>query len=100
VSFDDDKAAALRGKRARDVLENEVYSEAHSLIEQEIINRWRAAQSTEERERLHLMLGLLGKVKSALESVMSTGQAAEKVLEAEKSRLQRLGARFAIGSRS
>jgi len=82
---------ALRGKLAQDVLTNEVYVEAFASVEQGIIRTWRDAKSQDDRERLHLMLGLLSKVREAMEGTMRNGELATEKLRAEKTRLQRLG---------
>ena len=79
-----------RGRLAADVLKNEVYVEAYTKLETEIIEKWREARSTQDREQLHQMLLLLTKVQRALESVMSSG----KVADAE---IQRRSLRDRIG---
>lgn len=82
---------ARRGQWASEVLANEVYTEAYSLLEQEIITKWRDSSDPESRERLHLMLRMLAKVRSLVESTMESGKVASASLEMEQSRLERLG---------
>jgi SAM-dependent MidA family methyltransferase len=70
-----------RGRLAADVLKNEVYVEAYTKLETEIIEKWREARSTQDREQLHQMLLLLAKVQRALESVMSSGKVADAEIQ-------------------
>jgi hypothetical protein len=80
-----------RGLLAAEVMNNEAYKNAYSLIEAEIIGKWREAKDTERRERLHLMLKLLSKVQQALESTMESGKIERKALEThERFRLGRM----------
>lgn len=85
---------ARRGELAREVLENEVYSGAYALIEQEITKSWRESKSPTEREELHRALRTLVKVQRLMESTMDSGKVALKSLEIERSRLQRIGGVF------
>ena len=85
---------AQRGEMAADVLANPVYLEAYGLLEQEMITKWREATNVEVRERLHLALKLLAKVRSVLESTMLSGKVSMATLEAEQSRLERIGGVF------
>lgn len=82
---------ALRGRLAADVLSNEVYAEAYALVEAGIIAKWREADATEQRERLHLMLGLLSKLRGVMEGTMKSGEIATQTLVDQKSRLARIG---------
>ena len=68
-----------RGSRAREVLENEVFIEAFSAIEQEYIEAWKTSPVRDEigREKLWLMLSLLGKVKSQITTTLETGKLAQ-----------------------
>jgi hypothetical protein len=80
-----------RGLLAAEVMSNEAYLNAYDLIEREIIATWRDARDFESRERLHLMLKLLSKVRQALESAMQSGKIESKALETrERSRLGRM----------
>lgn len=77
-----------RGRLAAEVINNEVYASAYDLIEREIIGAWRDAKDTESRERLHLSLKLLSKVRQVLESAMQSGEIERKKLDVrERSRL-------------
>jgi len=79
---------AERGRRAREVIENEVYTEAWGLIEKEIIDQWRAARNAADREQLHQLLLMHEKAKTALESVMRSGQIAEAEIARKQSRAE------------
>lgn len=80
-----------RGDMARQVLENEVYAEAYTLLEAEITRAWRESRDQAEREELHRALRSLSKVKTVLESTMKSGQVAVDKLQQERSRAQRIG---------
>lgn len=77
-----------RGRLAAEVINNEVYASAYDLIEREIIGTWRDAKDPETRERLHLSLKLLSKVRVVLESAMKSGEIERQKLDVrERSRL-------------
>lgn len=80
-----------RGRLAREVLDNPIYAEAHAAIEQEVIKQWREARNTQDREQLHQLLLMHAKAKTALESVMRTGQLAEAELQRKASRAEQIG---------
>lgn len=82
---------AKRGLRAEEVLTNEVYVEAYRLLEQEVISKWRASRNQDEREQLHQLLLMLGKVQNALETVMRTGQLAQAELDRKRTRAEQIG---------
>lgn len=77
-----------RARLAGEVINNEVYASAYELLQQRIIEEWRDAKDTESRERLHLSLKLLSKVRQVLESAMTSGEIERKKLDVrERSRL-------------
>lgn len=84
------EAEIQRGKRAQEVLDNEVYTKAHADIETEIIRLWREAKNTDDREQLHMLLGLHGQVRTALESVMRSGLIAEAELSRKMGRAEQM----------
>lgn len=88
------EADVQRGKRAQEVLDNEVYVEAWAQIEQETIRLWREARSTQDREQLHQLLLMHEKAKTALESVMRRGQLAEAELGRKQSRAEQIGSTY------
>jgi hypothetical protein len=79
-----------RGNRAREVIENEVYAEAWAAIEKEIIEQWRSARNPQDREQLHQLLLMHAKAKTALESVMRSGQIAEAEIARKQSRAEQM----------
>jgi ribosome-binding ATPase YchF (GTP1/OBG family) len=81
---------AQRGELAKQVIENEVYAEAYTLLEQEITRAWRDSRDAAEREELHRALRSLVKVQKVLESTMNSGKVAAATLQAEKTRAQRI----------
>lgn len=88
MSYEDD---LRRGQLAEAVLTNEVYADAYSKIEHGILSAWRESGDAAEREQLHKLLKLLGKVQNIMESTMRSGQIAAKELERKKSLSERVG---------
>jgi ribosome-binding ATPase YchF (GTP1/OBG family) len=89
-----DEMDVERGRRAKDVLDNEVYSESYGLIEKELIRLWRESRDKSEREDLHKLLRMLEKSRNVLETVMRTGRLAQDALVQKQNLMQRVGARF------
>jgi hypothetical protein len=85
------EADVLRGNRAQEVLDNEVYAQAWAQIEQETIRLWREARDPTEREQLHQFLLMHEKAKRVLESVMRTGLLAQAELGRKLSRAEQIG---------
>lgn len=79
-----------RGKRAQEVLDNELYAESWALIEAEIIASWRSARDPSDREQLHQLLLMHGKAKNALETVVRTGEVAQAELQRKASRAEKV----------
>lgn len=82
-----DEQDVERGRRAQEVLENTVYIEAHDAIEGEIVRLWRESKNAQDREQLHALLGLHGKLKTALESVMRSGEIGRAELLRKRGRM-------------
>lgn len=80
------------GARAREVLENEAFLWAFESTEKELIEAWKnsPARDEEGREKLYLMLQLLGKIKATLTNSMETGKLAQMELEHKRSLADRL----------
>lgn len=82
------------GDQAKLVLENPAFIAAYEAIEKDLIESWKNLPATKEnldgRERLHLALTLLGKVKASLQSTLETGKLASAELEYRRSVGQRL----------
>jgi hypothetical protein len=73
--------ASARAARAKALLEDELFNEAFSAYEAEIMARWRetgtAQAETFKRERLWLAINLLGKIKQHLLSAIENGKVAK-----------------------
>jgi hypothetical protein len=83
-----------QGDRAREVLENEAFVQAFADIEQELTDTWKTSPARDEsgREKIWLMLSLLGKLKSTFQTSLETGTLAKLELQhkqtlAERARL-------------
>jgi len=72
-----------KGSRAKEVLENEEFIAAFSMIEQELVTQWTESPARDQdgREKLWQFLQMLRKVRSTLETTMQTGMLAKKELE-------------------
>lgn len=84
------QAEMERGALAREVIDNPVYAEAWAAIEQEVIRQWREARNPQDREQLHQFLLMHEKARTALESVMRTGQLAEAEIARKQSRAEQM----------
>lgn len=83
-----------RGRRADEVLNNDVYAESYALIEQELVRLWRDSRDKSEREDIHKLLRMLEKARNVLESTMRSGKLAADQLRQKQSLLQRVGTRL------
>lgn len=94
------------GSRAREVLDNEAFKQVFADVEKDLIESWKNIPASvspghvDARERIHLSLTLLGKVKACLEASLETGKLAEMDLE-HRNRVQQMaaGARSFLGMR-
>ena len=79
------------GSRAREVLENEAFTEAFSQIETEITEQWKNSPKRDEegREKLFQYLTMLNKVKATLTSTMETGRLAQLELQHKQTLIDR-----------
>lgn len=82
-----------RGRWAEEVLANPVYAEARELIEKGLIDAWRDASTTKEREEIHRTLKLLGKVHTLMAATMREGRVAKADLVRRQSLAERIGLR-------
>ena len=71
-----------RGEQARRMLDDPLLKEAFASVETALREAWTATvdDATAERERLWLMLKLLGRVRGDLMEVLETGRLAERQL--------------------
>lgn len=83
-----------RARLAKEVIENPIYQEAFTQVENGIIQSWREARDKEDREHLHRMLLCLNKTKAVMMAVMSSGKLTEDQIRREQSALQRIGSAF------
>jgi hypothetical protein len=81
-----------RGDQAQAILDNPLFNESFEAVEQELMTRWKTDPSLapEGRERVFLMVTLLGQVRQHLTMHMQTGRMAAEQLKVEKTRLERL----------
>lgn len=73
----------IRGHEAERIMRSPLWNEAWAVYEERLTSSW--AQSgtdqTDQRERIWLALQIARKVKNHLESIMKTGQLAQKQVE-------------------
>lgn len=79
------------GNRAREVLENEAFSQAFEDIEKEVYERWASSPSTETqaREKLWVYQFLLKELKKNLTTRLETGKLAMLDLEHKRTLVER-----------
>ena len=91
----DDKLhdALSRGGRARQLLDDELLSEAFKTLEEAYIAAWRitAVDRMADRENLFLAVNIIGKVKDHLASIVSNGIIAQAELNRLIDRKKRFG---------
>ena len=71
------------GDRAREVLENEAFSNALDHIKKDISDQWKSspARDVDGREKLWLMLKLAEKLEAHLKTTLETGKLAKIEME-------------------
>ena len=79
------------GDRAKEILENEVFQAVFEDIEKELYQAWKQSpqRDAEGRERIHLALSMMGKVKASLTTTLETGKLAMLELEHRRTLAQR-----------
>lgn len=77
--------------RAKEVLDNEAYLKAFDDIEKELIDAWKSSpqRDVEGREKIHLSLTVLTKVRTALQTTMERGRVAADQLIYKESLLKK-----------
>jgi hypothetical protein len=70
-----------RGKHAEALLENVAFKSAFEQIEKDIINQWKQAKDSLDREKLHLSLQMLSRLESVLKASIANGQVSMQILE-------------------
>ena len=75
-----------RGERARQIVENEIYTDAIAAVKQGIFDKWVSAplRDREGHHELKLMLKLLGELTGYIQTTMDTGKLAQMQLESER----------------
>jgi hypothetical protein len=82
---------AVRGSRAKSLLENELLIEAFDALEKAYIASWRTtnADATADREKLFLAVNIIGKVRDHIGMIASNGNLAQKELNRMAEEVQR-----------
>ena len=78
------------GNLAKEVLENEIFTDAVKKIEERLNQEWLASplRDTEAREKIFLMRKMLESLINEITSVMETGKLANKTLtDIEKTKI-------------
>lgn len=81
------RSESLRGIDARQVLDNPAFKEAHRLLQEEIVNQWKACPVRDaEGQVLLLQLAKLAtKFERILSGMVETGRMADLELERDRS---------------
>jgi hypothetical protein len=84
-----------RAERARGILESPLFIDAFADVEKELMTQWKqnTALNQDGRERVFLMVTLLGQVKQSLMQHIQTGEMARIQLKEHKTMRERLGLR-------
>lgn len=79
-NFERDQA---RGSRAQQILDDELFTEAFKALEASYIETWKQTTvlDTASREKLHLAVNMIGKVRQHLHLIVANGQLAKKQLD-------------------
>ncbi|MHC9085348.1 hypothetical protein ACYX7E_09950 [Luteimonas sp. RIT-PG2_3] len=86
-----------RGQFAQAVLDNPVYQDAFTKIEEGLTRAWRESRSKDEREELHQLLRMLEKVNGLISGVMRSGEVSKDRLTKRATVVQRIGQRLSGG---
>ena len=83
-----------RGARAKEIIESDVFQDAFTAIETEVIEQWKNSPARDEagRQSLWQYLKLLEKLRANLQSTMETGKLAQLDLLHKESLRDRLRA--------
>ena len=81
-----------RGRLAAEVLENPVFRDALDQIRAEIVTKWQVEKDERVRDWLWTLMQASKRLDSILTETMNTGLLAQKQLELERSRAERVGA--------
>lgn len=81
-----------RGFRAKEILEDEIYLETFELVKKELLTTWENSpvRDAEGREKLYMMLGLLNKLQSVLQTTMDTGKISAAELKHQQSLVEKM----------
>ena len=84
------------GDRAKEVIENEVFVDAFTQIQNEVIEQWTnsPARDAEGRERLWTYLQMLKRLQAKLQQTMESGQLARIDLEHKRTLVDRARGMF------
>ena len=79
------------GNRAREILENEVFSQVLIDMEQELIQAWTNSPARDEagREKIYQYLMTLNKFKDKVKATLETGKLAELDLNHKRNLMER-----------
>ena len=79
------------GDRARELIENEIFQQVFIDIEEDLIGVWKKSpqRDVEARERIHLALSMLGKIKACLQATLETGTLARLDLQYQQTLMDR-----------
>lgn len=79
-----------RAQLAQQVTDNPLVDEAYEMILDRIWHDWRrsAPEETDKRERLHMELNVVEKVRKRFNQIITTGKMAEEQLSDERNRTE------------
>ena len=81
-----------RGRLAAEVLENQVFRDAIDQMNAEIVTKWQAEEDERVRDWLWTLMQASKRLEKILTETMNTGLLAQKQLELERRRAEKIGA--------
>jgi hypothetical protein len=76
------EASIHKGARAEALLRSDVFSEAVSGLQGQLMERWKVATDKDERERIWHCVNLTEQIRGAIVTVANNGKLAKRELEA------------------
>jgi hypothetical protein len=73
------------GERAERLLEDPLMIHMFESLEQDLVEEWKSAKTTPERERAHAVVTALSRLQERLLSTAGAGEHERQIREAEKS---------------
>ena len=67
-------ASIERARLAKQILDNDLWSQVFEELDAQIVTRWRSAREPEKREQCHLAQVMLSQIRHVLETAIRDGK--------------------------